>query len=404
LYLVYHQHVDPLTLLEEPGEIADFSVRSAVAAYLARPGEAQSLEAAHQILQEMSREQGIDGERTRLEVARLLAEIPDCFDPLLVTLLRDSSQAVAGEAIRSARLLRKISAAPVLLEHLSTEQLSESAAHALASLGGDVVPALADHLSERRNSPVSRRAAPGILAEIGTASAAQVLLENLLESDTAVRFQVIRALNKIQQSHPEIKFDAQLLESVLAAEIMGHYRSYQILETLGTPGNSDEPITRALRESIQQELERIFRLLGLLYPRLDLHSAYFGLQSSDVTIYDNALEFLENVLKSSLRGMLVPLLDGKVSARDRAELAKRIVRTTVETREQAVTELIASDDPWLKSCGAYAIGTLGLQSLEPELARCLEHPDPLLRETARTAKIRLEELAAKSPAAALKAL
>ncbi|MBI3484672.1 MAG: hypothetical protein HY012_05910, partial [Acidobacteria bacterium] len=49
----------------------------------------------------------------------------------------------------------------------------------------------------------------------------------------------------------------------------------------------------------------------------------------------------------------------------------------------------ASDDPWLKSCGAYAIGTLGLKSLEYFLDDCLTHSDPLLRETARWAKLRL---------------
>jgi hypothetical protein len=132
-----------------------------------------------------------------------------------------------------------------------------------------------------------------------------------------------------------------------------------------------------------------------LYPHLDLHSVYFGLQSSDVTVYDNALEFLENVLKSQLRGMLVPLLDGKVSAKERAAIAERLVRTKVENREQAVAELVASDDPWLKSCGAYAIGTLGLNSLQVELDKCLEHADPLLRQTARAAKLRLETIAAK---------
>jgi AAA family ATP:ADP antiporter len=247
---------------------------------------------------------------------------------------------------------------------------------------------------------LSRRAIPAILGGLGTVAAAQVLLDNLMESDTAVRFQVICALNKIQQAHPEIKLDIQLLETVLAAEIIGHYRSYQILETLCIPGNADEPVTRALQESIQQELERIFRLLGLLYPRQDLHSAYFGLQSSDATIYDNALEFLENVLKSQLRGMLVPLLDGKVSAKDRAGIATRFVRAPVETREQAVAELIASDDPWLKSCGAYAAGTLGMESLKHQVEGCLTHPDPLLRETARTAKMRLEGLSAKYPSTA----
>jgi hypothetical protein len=207
---------------------------------------------------------------------------------------------------------------------------------------------------------------------------------------------VISALNKIHQVHPEIELDAQLLETVLAAEIVGHYRSYQILESLGIPANGHEPAIQAHGESIQQELARIFRLLGLLYPRLDLHSAYFGLQSNNVTVYDNALEFLENVLKSQLRTMLVPLLDGKVSPKERAVIAERYVRAKVESQEQAVAELVASNDPWLKSCGAYAIGSLGIKSLEMELNRCLEHPDPLLRETARTAKLRLESLAAKS--------
>jgi hypothetical protein len=91
----------------------------------------------------------------------------------------------------------------------------------------------------------------------------------------------------------------------------------------------------------------------------------------------------------------VPLLDGKVSLKDRAVIAERFVRAKVENREQAVAELVASDDPWLKSCGAYAIGTLGLLTLEGELNRCLEDPDPLLRETARAAKVRLQGVSAK---------
>jgi hypothetical protein len=60
-----------------------------------------------------------------------------------------------------------------------------------------------------------------------------------------------------------------------------------------------------------------------LYPHLDLHSVYFGLQSNNATVYDNALEFLENVLKSQLRAILVPLLDGKVSPKAQGESRNR---------------------------------------------------------------------------------
>jgi AAA family ATP:ADP antiporter len=396
LYLVHHAHVDPLTMLAELGDCADFSVRSAVAAYLARPGEAQSIETARQILNEMASQRGEECQRTRLEVARLLGELPDLFDPLLAMLLRDPADVVVREAIRSAGTLEKFSVAPILLEHVSNDELSGVAAEALGRFGDRVVSLLGGQLGDVSAPIATRRAIPPILATIGTPAAAAALLDNLLEIDTRIRFQIISALNKIHRVHPEIELDAQLLETILAAEIMGHYRSYQIMESLRVPENGDESVLRALGESIQQELERIFRLLGLIYPRLDLHSAYFGLQSTNVTVHDNALEFIENVLKSQLRGMLVPLLDGKVSPSQRAGLAERYVRTKVENREQAVAELVASDDPWLKSCGAYAIGSLGMTSLEVELDRCLAHPDPLLQETARSAKARLGINAAKS--------
>jgi ribosomal protein S27AE len=142
---------------------------------------------------------------------------------------------------------------------------------------------------------------------------------------------------------------------------------------------------------MKQELERIFLMLDLLYPQLDLHAAHLGLQSNSVTVHDNALEFLDNVLKSQLRGMLVPLLDGKITVGERARMANRLVRAKIENQEQAVAALVTSDDPWLRSCGAYAIGTLGIRSLEAELNRCLGDSDPQLQETARAAKQRLEQ-------------
>ena len=396
LYLTHHAHVDPLELIQEVGDFADFSVRSAVVAFLARPGEAQNLECAQQMLTAMVCEPGAEGRQTRLEAARLLGELPDCFDPLLSTLLADPDAAVAREAIASVGKLRKRRLVPELLDRLAHRELGAEAAKSLGGFGDMIVGALRDHLSDCSIAIAARREIPGVLVKVGTPAAAQVLMENLLESDTTLRFRIICALNKLHRIHPEIETDTQMLETVLAAEILGHYRSYQILDKLGAVGDSQDPVARALTESMQQELERIFRLMGLLYPHLDVHSAYLGLQSKSVSVYDNALEFLDNVLKSQLREMLVPLLDGKVTVSERSRLAQRLVRAKIENQEQAVVALVTSDDPWLRSCGAYAIGTLGMKSLEGELARCLSDSDPLLRETARAAKLRLDEMAAKA--------
>ncbi|MGB7728663.1 MAG: Npt1/Npt2 family nucleotide transporter [Candidatus Acidiferrum sp.] len=391
LYLVHRAHVDPLLLLQELSEFEDYSVRSAVAAYLAHPGEAQNLETARKILEEMAREEGEAGQRTRREAARLLGELPDFFDPLLERLLGDPSTEVVREAIRSVGLLRKETLAPQLLKQLSDPALHENATQALVVFGNSVVGLLGDRLGDPGALTEERRKIPAVLTGIGTPAAAHALLENVMEGDATLRFMVISALNRLHRDHPEIPLDFQMLETVLAGEILGHYRTYQILEAISGPGSTEDVVGGALASSLEQELERIFRLLGLLYPQVDLHAVYLGLQSKDRTVYDNALEFLENVLKSPLRVTLVPLLDGRVTPKERAWLANKLVRTKLESREQAVNELVSNEDPWLKTCGAYAIGSFRLKSMAEELESCLIHADPLLRETARAAKVRLEE-------------
>jgi AAA family ATP:ADP antiporter len=389
LYLARHAHVDPLTRIEELGDFADFSIRSAVVAFLARPGKAQNVEVARIMLEAMVREAGPEGKRARLEAARLLAHLPDYFEQQHEQLLADEDPDVVLAALRAVAQHPKPRFVARLLEFVKHPDLAADAAEALSHYGDVLVPTLRDHLTNPAVPIEARREIPAVLARLGTPAAAQALNEAVLESDTQLRFRTISALNKIYQSHPELERDRQMIETVLAAEIMGHYRSYQIMGTLGDNINEEDPVVKGLREAMGHEVERIFRLLALLYPKYDLHSAYYGVQSDSPVVHDNALEFLDNVLEPQLRKVLVPLVDSTVKIADRMKLANQVVGASVESTEQAVAALVQSDDPWLKSCGAYAVGTLGLRALEPELDRCLNHPDPLLRETARQAKQRL---------------
>jgi hypothetical protein len=108
--------------------------------------------------------------------------------------------------------------------------------------------------------------------------------------------------------------------------MMGHYRSYQILGTSG--GQLDEASSKQI---MAEELERIFRLMKLLYPMLDLQNAYLGIQSNDPLKHANALEFLDNTLSPRLRSRLVPLIDSEVSAEERIRLADRFLGFSVGT-------------------------------------------------------------------------
>ena len=258
-----------------------------------------------------------------------------------------------------------------------------------AAFGDRVVGTVRDALIDSDTPVAVRRELPAVLTEIGSHPAQLVLAECLFDPDTDVRYRVISALNKLQDLHPTWAIDARMVETVLGAEIMGHLRSYQVLGTLHGALDDPAPVTSALREAMERELERIFRLMKLLFPTQDLHSAYVGVQSTNPVAHDNAVEFLENILHPQLRTLLMPLLDSDVAIAHRVDLANRVLGARVESETEAVRLLLLSDDPWLKSCGVYAIGALQLKALLPELDRLDSAEDALLRETIKQARIRL---------------
>ena len=146
-----------------------------------------------------------------------------------------------------------------------------------------------------------------------------------VEGDATLRYRVIASLNKLKRLHPEVIIDPSLVELLLTAEIAGHYRSHQVLGALRRTLLDDDPMFVAMAASMEHERERIFRLMSLLYPDVDLQDAYVGLESSDPTIRANALEFLDNVLPPHLREVLVPVLDPQTSLEDRIAIADRLV-------------------------------------------------------------------------------
>ena len=300
-------------------------------------------------------------------------------------MLQGADADVAAAASRAVGQLGKRTLVPRILERLAEPGLTSVAVEVLGGMGDFIVGTLRDHLIDPSTAIGIRREIPAVLQAIGSSAAQFVLLESVLDSDTILRHRVIAALNKLGQVHPERRLDRRLIETVLGAEIMGHYRSYQVLGSLGASLDPRDPVVQGLKESINQEAERIFRLLKILHPDQDLHSAFVGLQADDPVVQDNAIEFLETILSPQLRGLLVPLFDRGVSIAQRGHLASTLLGASLGDREEAVEVMMISHDPWLQSCAAYAIGELHLTRFASKLKEWTSHPDPLLRATAADA-------------------
>lgn len=387
LYVTREMRVDPLSQLEKLGDVEDFSIRAGMAAFLASPGPSQNLDAARVMLNAMADAQA--GVRDRLQAARVLSLVPGLFTDLLVRLVRDPEPPVARQAIAAASVVMRDEVVAALLEALGRSELANEAAIKLARYGNPLVPELSRRLHEPATPVEIKRELPQILVRIGTPAAQEVLIDGMLQADVTLRHRVIASLNKLHDAQPEVRIDPQVIDVVLAAEIAGHYRSYQVLGPLREQLQDGDTVLEALHESMEQELERIFRLMGLISDAQALHDAYVGVRSSNPAVRANSLEFLDNILKPELRRLLVPLLDNQVSIDERIALANQLVGAPLETAEQSIATLLASGDPWLRSNAVYAAGVLRLQNLEAELHRLEESADPVLRQHVQLALQRL---------------
>jgi HEAT repeat protein len=245
----------------------------------------------------------------------------------------------------------------------------QQALQSAETIGDDAVPTLALRLSDKAVSVDVRREIPPALMRIGTTSAERALIAALMDADSAVRHRVIAALNKLKQQQPRSEaLDSEMLELLLAAEIAGHYRSYQVLGALRASEGNNDAVIAALQASMEQELERIFRLIALVSPDESLHDAYVGVRSTNKLVRANALEYLEHILKPELRHVLLPLIDSQIEEAERIRLANVLVGAPVATPEQALSTLLASEDPWLRSRAEYAWQRLAGDQEPTELA------------------------------------
>ena len=318
-----------------------------MAAFLARPGSrAEPRRRAGDAVQRWWRRPARRAARTRLEAAQLLGSCPTRSTASCASCCEDDGLG-GGARRRFARsgARRKRSLIPRVVERLaragahgrwrsrcSPGWAMRSSAHCATTWS-----------TRRRPSRFGARFPPRCRPSARPA-AQFVLLESVLDSDTVLRHRVITALNKLGQVHPERRVDRRLIETVLGAEIIGHYRSYQVLGTLGALAarrvRSGRP--GASRSRWSRRAERIFRLLKILYPEHDMHSAYVGLQSDDPVVHDNAMEFLENdPVAAAARALLVPLFDRGVSPNSgRASGQRPARRAHSATRDEAIAVMM----------------------------------------------------------------
>ena len=392
-YLTVHAGRDPLTLLQAEGDFPDYGLQGAVVGFLARTGEPEYLLAAKLIFRGMLERTGPDAARARAEAARVLGVIPSSCElqSELLKLLHDDDLEVVEQALLSAGKCQSLDFLPQVIRKLGEPRLIGAARAALVQYGPRAVRPLRDYLNDDAAPLPIRKQIPKVLARIPSFDSAVALVESLVQSDPGMRFDVLKALNKLRTRDPGLLPPRPDIEDMLNAELVGYYRSFQILAAIdpdagaSISGVSSRPgesvLARALRERMAYELERIFLLLALLYPPRDVHNAFLGLTTGTSQLQANAQEVLEHLLRPDLYRRLVVGLDSEYPLRDKVIFAGQLCGSSVRSRNEALRILLHSEDGWLSVCALHAVGQERLADLNDEVNQLARKPDPLWVET-----------------------
>jgi AAA family ATP:ADP antiporter len=296
--------------------------------------------------------------QTRAHVADALGVLDDPkYHPYLQELLTAPEPEVKLRAITNAGRVRAAAFIPLLVRNLTDRIYRRAAREALASYGSAIVAELAQMMTDESLAVQIRLNIPRVLGLIPEQASVDALLTQLEFEDERFRLPVVKALSHLRLNHQGLKFDARADEA-LNEEIRKYYRILSVLHVTRNKNGSDTTyplLAKALHERLEDYLERIFHLLELLYPPRDIDNAYAATHSRNQDDRANAIEFLDNILSREHKQLLLPIMD-RLPVEQILQNASFLPEIGFRTEDDALADLLAGPDTWLKTCTLYEIG------------------------------------------------
>jgi AAA family ATP:ADP antiporter len=300
-------------------------------------------------------------------------------------LLDDPDPEVVSAACHAAGTVKNRAYLPAIVRRLAEARLRAPAIEALMAYGARISGSLGDLLEDKTVPIPIRRQVPRVLRLIPDQRNVDVLLKALIQPDLSIRMAVLKALNRLRETKPDLDYGAALVTTQILSEARQYFELDAALKSLcvePTPRPACALLSRSIQDRLRQTVERLFLLLGLRYPPKQINAAYQAVNRQRAGELSAALEFLENVLDHDLKRVLLPLLDasGQLTGRGR-----ELFRIEVRDPQSAIRELIRSGDPWLVACAAATAAEHNLRDLAPDIAQAAEYAGKDVSQVARSA-------------------
>jgi AAA family ATP:ADP antiporter len=304
---------------------------------------------------------------TRSALARAIRkEGGPVFHDTLIELIKTDDRAVQQDTLRAMEANPDPRYLQYLLPLLGGSDLREAARRAIVAIGPDTVDALDEALSDTRISTKVRRRIPHTIIRFEPNVAADILQRHLQEeSDGSIRLRILRALNRLQSTHPDVGLDHDLLDHELRATLLriGRLMGWRaVLEDADSNGSQDtELLIAALEDKEKATLERAFWLMWLQHPDENLVLVWRGLQSDNARLRAASVEVLEAVLTGGVREAVLALIDIDEPTAKRARTVLSALGDSLpkRTMREVLDEMVSDRSEVVRSIASHRLAALG---------------------------------------------
>ncbi|WP_340102748.1 Npt1/Npt2 family nucleotide transporter [Rhodohalobacter sp. 8-1] len=304
----------------------------------------------------------------------------------LSNLIQDSNRTVVTKALQSIAKLKLDRMVPDLLQMLNTKKFTPEVRETLGSYGNDYLTLYKSKFLDASLPLMVRKQIPGIFYHRPNETSMRHL-EDMIEADEPdLRYHVIKTLNKIHREYPGLEPNRERVYSCLRSE-SGNYFNLLAIKAIQPESRPNSILLKALSEKMDQTLERMFRLLGLIYNQKDLYSSYLALKSISRDKRSAAVEFIDNILDPKDHKLVFPIVDD-ISEEKKMETGYELFNIEKVKYDQALIKLFNGNDRWLKTCAIYSVSPVCPATLQERVETYTKSDDPLYRETARMVKQR----------------
>ncbi len=308
--------------------------------------------------------------------------------------LNNTNSEIVNAAIKSAGLSMAPEFIDKLISFLPDIKYSENASIALAQYGVEILSFLQAVLIDNSKTEIHQKI-PLIVEKIGSQLAVNFLF-NLLDSENIqIRNKALSSLSLMKNKYHFLQFDKRLVirnildESRILQDTLSILYLQNKLEKLADNDEIDlsdarKSLINLLERRLDGSLERVFRLLGLKYPSDDIDSAYKGFQSNKPDIRISCIEFLDNLLDTKLKRVLIPILETTLLD-TLSENALKNINVHIPDEKECYSLLLQSNDLKIKLAVLHLISKLKQHEYLPLVNTYRNNPNQKVRDFAEKA-------------------